>query len=89
MNEITPQMIKEDSYMYLVHDRTVVLAYGFPSKALARIYANVCISFGDDGENIKVCYQGDCNLTKEEAIMYVGQRICPITEQEYQTFTKV
>ena len=75
------------SSMYLVHNPTVVLAYGFPSEVLARAYADVCISFGS-GEKITVCYHGYCNLSKEEAILYVGQGICPITETEYQTFSK-
>lgn len=64
--------------MYLVHERTAVVAYGFPSEALATVYAHAYVSSGGS-ETIRVSYHGYCNLTKDDALVYVGQRICPYT----------
>lgn len=74
--------------MWVVHDKTEIIAGNFPDYSKALIYAHVYSNtFATD--KIGVSKENECSLDSSNALRYVGENICAFTGERTQKFMEV
>jgi ATP-dependent RNA circularization protein (DNA/RNA ligase family) len=74
--------------MWVVHDKTEIIAGNFPDYERALTYAHVYSStFATD--KLSISKEDQCSLDGSNALRYVGENICPFTNERTQKFMEV